>query len=213
MHDEIRLKLLISISVICFVALVAQSYYVYQSSGRSTGVAQSQESIPASIQERLAEHMAKPDRIDNPNIQQAFGFGSGVDQFQLMQNQIDRLFNSFAPSLGNSFGPGVNGFNSFLSQPQPALDLVETPEEYIVSLERSPGEDVQLETNIENKLLTIQGTIETEMIDTAKGRSLSSASLRQFSQSLPLSSEIDEYGITTTYNEDKIVVRVPKKIS
>lgn len=213
MNDEIRLKFLITVSIICFAALVAQSFYIYRSSAASDSLASNQEEIPKSIEKRLAKHMAKPDRVMDLPMSSSFGFNSGLDPFQQMQKQIDQMFSSFGGGASGNLGIGLSGFGTASMLSQPKVELEETADHYIVSLDVAEGENVQLDTSIEDNLLKITGTIETEKFDTSAGRSLSSSSRSQFSQAIPLNAEIDELGITTTHGDDGIIVKVPKKIS
>lgn len=206
MSTEIKFKILITFSLICLIGLGAQTYYLFDLNQRLSPSKVVDSSIPDSIQKRLEEEIAKPDRI--------FGSRSNSDPFahiQQMQNQMDQIFSSWGTDpFSGSQSIFQRGNASVDFQSQPEIEVSENQDAFVVTLLKQPDQDIEIVTEIEGNNLSLAGKLRSESRQTSGGSVFSSSSTSQFSRSIPFSEEVNALGMYTSHEDDQIVITVPK---
>lgn len=206
MSTEIKLRLAVGFLALCVTALILQGFYLWRMDQRLAGAAETSD-IPESIMERLEARLQ-----DKPATEPFAPFsGDPFVRMQQMQQQMDSLFNSFSPfgtSFGQFQGPNVQGFQ--FSTGSPALEFVETPEEYQVKVQTPPDHELVINTELESNLLTVSGTVSSSHSANSTGYASNFVSSSQFARSFDLDKPVDEFGLVTEQLEDGLLVRVPK---
>lgn len=214
MSTEIKFKILIAFSLFCLIGLAAQTYYLFDPNQRVSPSNVADSSIPDSIQQRLEEEMAKPDRIFGQDNYNLFGPGINSDPFahmQKMRQQMGQLFNSWGVdpfTSGQSIFSQGSGAVVFPSQPE--IEVSEEQDAFVVTLPKQPGQDIEIVTEVEDNKLSLAGTLRTENRQSSGGSVFSSSSTSQFSRSIPFSKEVNALGMYTTHENDRIVITLPK---
>src|SRR3954454_8833422 len=117
-----------------------------------------------------------------------------------LQSDMNRLFNSaFA-------GPATGGQQRWL----PAMDLMETPGDYILRADL-PGlklEDVSLE--IEDTVLTVSGERKLESETDGGGYHRLERAFGAFSRKLTLPKGVEADAVTASFTDGVLEVRIPK---
>jgi HSP20 family protein len=128
-----------------------------------------------------------------------------VRELQTIQNEMNRLFGNFfdAPTT-------AGGQTSQLRRWIPAMDLVETEDDFVLRADL-PGlteQDVNIE--LEDNVLTISGEREAEHEERKEGYYRVERSSGSFSRSLTLPEGVDPEGIRANFDRGVLEVRVPK---
>ena len=120
-----------------------------------------------------------------------------------LQSEMNRLFNTvFDQPAGN----GAGGLRRWV----PAMDLVETPEAFVLRADL-PGlseEDVKIE--MEDSVLTISGERKSESHDRDEGFYRVERAFGTFSRSLTLPKGVDPEAVSATFDRGVLEVSVPK---
>ena len=129
-----------------------------------------------------------------------------VRELTSLQTEMNRLFNTFfdTPTTGGNGGGG--GARRWV----PSMDLVETPEHFVLRADL-PGlseEDVSIE--LEDNVLTLSGERKAEHEDKKEGYYRVERSYGQFRRSLTLPEGVDADGIKATFDKGVLEVRIPK---
>ena len=117
--------------------------------------------------------------------------------------RMDRLFNSFfdAPAAGN---------RATLRRFIPAMDLVETPDHYVLKADL-PGvseDDIKLE--VQDNVLTVSGERKSETKDERDGFVRVERASGSFRRSLTLPKGVDAEGVTAAFDKGVLEIRIPK---
>ncbi len=126
-----------------------------------------------------------------------------VRELTSLQSEMNRLFNTFfdTPTPGN----GTSARRWI-----PAMDLVETDEHFVLKADL-PGlseEDVSIE--VEENVLTISGERKAEHEDKREGFVRVERSYGSFRRSLTLPEGIDPEGVSASFENGVLEVRIPK---
>ncbi len=120
---------------------------------------------------------------------------------------MDDLFDEFFRGFG--LAPAWSEA-SRLGEFTPRVDVRETDEELIVTVELPGLEEKDFEVLLEDDVLTIKGEKRTEHEENREGyRHLESAG-GSFRRVVPLPSEIDSDGVKATYKQGVVTVVLPK---
>ena len=127
-----------------------------------------------------------------------------VRELTSLQQEMNRLFSSFfdTPTAGNG--------SSYPRRWIPAMDLVETDDEYVLSADL-PGlgqGDINLE--FEDSVLTVSGERKAEHSDRREGYYRLERATGTFSRSLTLPDGVDPEAVTATFDKGVLTVRIPK---
>jgi HSP20 family protein len=125
-------------------------------------------------------------------------------EFTTLQNEMNRLFNTVfeTPTPGNGGGT--------LRRWMPAMDLVETPEHFVLRADL-PGmtqDDVKIE--FDDGTLTVSGERKAEHESKNEGYYRVERAFGSFSRSLTLPQGIDPEAVTANFEHGVLEVRIPK---
>jgi HSP20 family protein len=120
-----------------------------------------------------------------------------------LQTEMNRLFNA-------AFETGSGGGTAAPRRWTPAMDLVETEDQFVLRADL-PGlgeEDVNIE--LEDNVLTVSGERRTEHEDKREGFYRMERAYGSFSRSLTLPKGVDPEAVTAAFDRGVLEVRVPK---
>lgn len=126
-------------------------------------------------------------------------------QFEAARKRMDEMMRSMLP--GNSIFSN-QGFG--LSPASPRVSMTDNENEYRVVVEVHGGQDVELNTKVENDVLTISGVVNSSAQKKGSDATGISHSSARFSQSMTLPEPVDESAMTVDQNDEEIVVILPK---
>jgi HSP20 family protein len=132
-----------------------------------------------------------------------------VRELTSLQNDMNRLFNTFFDAPSTSSGSGGGGAGA-LRRWLPPMDLVETDDQFVLRADL-PGlseEDVQIE--LEDSVLTISGERRAEHEDKREGFYRVERSFGQFRRALTLPEGVDPDAIRAAFEKGVLEVRIPK---
>jgi HSP20 family protein len=127
-----------------------------------------------------------------------------VRELNTIQNEMNRLFNTFFESPNPASG------GSTLRRWVPAMDLVETEEDFVLRADL-PGlseQDVNIE--VEDNVLTVSGERKAEHEEHNEGYYRVERASGLFSRSLTLPEGINPDGVRASFDRGVLEVRVPK---
>lgn len=127
-------------------------------------------------------------------------------ELHTMQNEMNRLFNTFFDSSTPRSGTGRAITRRWI----PAMDVVETDDHFVLRADL-PGlaeNDVKIE--VENKVLTISGERKSEHEQSSKGYYRVERSFGSFSRSLTLPDGVDADAIQASFDSGVLEVQIPK---
>jgi HSP20 family protein len=130
-----------------------------------------------------------------------------VREIGTIQNEMNRLFNTLFESPSH---PGNGGAGAPLRRWIPAMDLVETEDDFVLRADL-PGlseEDVNIE--LEDNILTISGERKAEHEERKEGYYRVERSSGSFSRSLTLPEGVDPDAVKASFDRGVLEVRVPK---
>jgi HSP20 family protein len=127
-----------------------------------------------------------------------------VRELNSLQQEMNRLFSSFfeTPTAGNGA--------SYARRWIPAMDLVETGDEYVLTADL-PGlsqDDINLE--FEDNVLTVSGERKSEHTERKEGFYRLERAAGSFSRSLTLPEGVDAEAVKATFDKGVLEVRIPK---
>ena len=131
-----------------------------------------------------------------------------VRELTSLQNEMNRLFNTFFDAPTTTGGGGGNG--GAVRRWIPSMDLVETEEHFVLRADL-PGlseEDVSIE--LEDNVLTVSGERKAEHEEKKEGFYRVERSFGQFRRSLTLPEGVDADKIAATFDKGVLEVRIPK---
>ncbi len=127
-----------------------------------------------------------------------------VRELNTLQTEMNRLFNTVFDT------PPHNGGATTLRRWIPAMDLVETEDDFILRADL-PGlseEDVNVE--LEDNVLTISGERKSEHEERKEGYYRVERASGAFSRSLTLPEGVDAGGIKASFDKGVLEVRIPR---
>ena len=128
-----------------------------------------------------------------------------VAELNTIQNEMNRLFNNFFDPSAPT-GRGSNMTRRWL----PPMDLVETPDHYVLRADLPGLSDGDVNVQLEDNLLTISGERKSEQDDRQEGYYRLERAFGAFSRSLTLPEGIDPQRIEAHFKNGVLEVRVPK---
>ena len=123
-----------------------------------------------------------------------------------IQSEMNRLFNTFFEPSGHTNG----GQNGTLRRWIPAMDLVETSDDFVLRADL-PGlteDDVNIE--LEDNVLTVSGERKSEREERKKGYYRVERASGSFSRTLTLPDGVDPEGVQANFERGVLEVRIPK---
>jgi HSP20 family protein len=127
-----------------------------------------------------------------------------VRELSSLQNDMNRLFNTFfdTPTGGN--GPG--GARRWI----PAMDLVETEDHFVLKADLPGLSEEDVNIDVEDDVLTISGERKSEHEDKREGYVRVERSYGSFRRSLTLPEGVEPEAVTATFDRGVLEVRIPK---
>ena len=214
MRTDVKYRLLLAFSIICVIGILAQAVYLWQFSERLARLEPDNADRERTIEERILANLnaaapaaTRQDPFTTWMIPPLDPFAS----LQQMQQRMDSLFGNFG-----SFGPGLSANSSRFSFGQlpstaPAIEVHETDTEYEVVIAVAPDEELELNTNLEDKALSVSGRIKREASNQGNSFAATVVSQSAFSRTIDLPHPVDEFGLTTRQTDAGIVITIPKK--
>jgi len=129
-------------------------------------------------------------------------------QFAQMQKHMDELMQQMMP--GNPMF-SQHGFGLSSSSPEVRLD--EDSDGYTVVVKVPKGEDVELNTTLDDNQLTISGEVKSTSGEDSGNVAGHAQSISQFSQTITLADPVDESGMHVNRKGEEIVITIPKRLS
>ncbi len=128
-----------------------------------------------------------------------------VRELNTIQNEMNRLFNTFFEAPG-----GQGGGSATARRWIPAMDLVETNDDFVLRADL-PGlseDDVNIE--LEDSVLTISGQRKAEHEERKEGYYRVERASGTFSRSLTLPEGVDPEKVSARFDRGVLEVRIPK---
>jgi HSP20 family protein len=119
-----------------------------------------------------------------------------------LQTEMNRLFNAAFE------GPG--GGNAGARRWTPAMDLLETEDEFVLRADLPGVSESDVHIELEDNVLTVSGERKTEHEDQREGFYRMERAYGSFSRSLTLPKGIDPEAVTAAFDRGVLEVRVPK---
>jgi HSP20 family protein len=128
-----------------------------------------------------------------------------VTELNAIQNEMNRLFNTFVdPSAPSGRGNGTT--RRWL----PPMDLVETPDHYVLRADLPGLSDGDVNVQLEANVLTISGERKAEHEDQQEGYYRLERAFGTFSRSLTLPDGVDPDAVQAHFDRGVLEIRVPK---
>jgi HSP20 family protein len=129
-----------------------------------------------------------------------------VRELHTMQNEMNRLFNTFfeSPTPGNGGGQAV------ARRWIPAMDVVETEDHFVLRADLPGLSESDVKIELEENVLTVSGERKSEHEQKGEGYYRVERSFGTFSRSLTLPDGVDADGIQANFNNGVLEVRIPK---
>src|SRR5436305_2578645 len=144
-----------------------------------------------------------------------FGLFGGIDmalvrwdatrELDTLQGEVNRLFSSFFDTPTRA-GNGNAAGRRWL----PAMDLVETEEDFVLRADLPGIADDDVSIEVEKNVLTIAGERKAEHEERHEGYYRIERATGAFSRSLSLPEGIDPESVTASFDNAVLTVRIPK---
>ena len=129
-----------------------------------------------------------------------------VRELNTIQSEMNRLFNTFfeAPATGSAGGP------STMRRWIPAMDLVETGEDFLLRADLPGLSEGDVNIELEDNILTISGERKAEYEERKEGYYRVERASGAFSRSLTLPEGVDPDRVQAQFDRGVLEVRIPK---
>ena len=128
-----------------------------------------------------------------------------VRELQTVQNEMNRLFNTFfdSPTPGGNGGPALRRW-------VPAMDVVETEDRYVLRADLPGMSESDVNIELDDNVLTISGERKSEHEHRGEGYYRVERASGSFSRSLTLPEGVDADSIQASFDSGVLEVRIPK---
>jgi HSP20 family protein len=126
-----------------------------------------------------------------------------VRELNTLQNEMNRLFNSVFDT------PAPNG-NSTLRRWIPAMDLVETDDDFVLRADLPGLSEGEVNIELEDNVLTVSGERKSEHEDRKEGYYRVERASGSFSRSLTLPEGVNPEAIKASFDKGVLEIRIPK---
>jgi HSP20 family protein len=194
-HTRIHNFLVVS-AVVLAVGVVIEGYFL----------------LTGEKEERPLSRVERPARVSPPAAPRPGGAGApqaAADPYQemlIMQKKIDRMFEEM---MSRRDGQGGVPFDRTLFEP--AVDVKETEDEYVIICDLPGMEEDKISVYFEGDHLVIKGARETEEAAAAgKGMRRKERRFGSFRRVVPLPPHTDKSGVKAEYTNGVLTIIVPK---
>ena len=127
-----------------------------------------------------------------------------VRELNTLQSEMNRLFNTLfdAPAPGD----GGGGLRRWI----PAMDLVETEEDFVLRADLPGLSEGDVNIELEDNVLTVSGERKSEHEERKEGYYRVERASGSFSRSLTLPEGVDASAVTAHFDKGVLEVRIPK---
>jgi HSP20 family protein len=129
-----------------------------------------------------------------------------VRELHTMQNEMNRLFNTFFDSPT----PGNGGGNALARRWIPAMDVVETEDHFVLRADLPGLSENDVKIELEDNVLTVSGERKSEHEQRNEGYYRVERAYGSFSRSLTLPEGVDADGIQANFDNGVLEVQIPK---
>ena len=129
-----------------------------------------------------------------------------VRELHSMQNEMNRLFNTFFDSPTPSNGGG----NTLARRWIPAMDVVETEDHFVLRADLPGLSESDVKIELEDNILTVSGERKSEHEQKGEGYYRVERAFGSFSRSLTLPEGVDADGIQAKFDNGVLEVQIPK---
>ncbi len=130
-----------------------------------------------------------------------------VRELSSIQSEMNRLFNTFFDTpTQHGNGNGVQTLRRWI----PAMDLVETPAEFVLRADLPGLSENDVNIEVDDNVLTISGERKTEHEERKEGYYRVERSSGSFSRSLTLPEGVDADAVRASFDKGVLEVRIPK---
>lgn len=146
----------------------------------------------------------EPQTFNIPNVDAHWnrlwnGFGPVPGDFSLLSRDFDRLIEGLASPSAEL---------SRFSTAAPKISVEEDAEEYRVTVESPKGVDIEIQTELNERYLTLSGSLEGATSHDHHQTRFSNA----FTRSILLGEPVEQAEMEVISEEGKVTVRVPKRL-
>ncbi len=128
-----------------------------------------------------------------------------VRELHTMQNEMNRLFNTFFDSPTPS-----NGGNAGVRRWIPAMDVVETEDHFVLRADLPGLSESDVNIELEDNVLTVAGERKAEHEQKGEGYYRVERAFGSFSRSLTLPEGVNADAIQASFDNGVLEVRIPK---
>lgn len=133
------------------------------------------------------------------------------DLWQSLRTEMDRLFDSFTGRFnGMPFLPRQS--SSMLSMPNPAVDITEREDAFIVTAEVPGLAEKEIEVLLSGNTLTIKGEKRQEREEKGDNQYLSERSYGAFQRAFSLPETVDSEKIEASFGNGVLTLTLPKAV-
>jgi HSP20 family protein len=129
-----------------------------------------------------------------------------VRELHTIQNEMNRLFNTFFESPAPADGGATTAVRRWI----PAMDLVETQDEFVLRADLPGMSENDVKVELEDNVLTIAGERKAEHEQRKEGYYRIERSSGHFSRSLTLPDGVDPEAVRARFDDGVLEVRIPK---
>jgi HSP20 family protein len=133
-----------------------------------------------------------------------------VRELNTIQNEMNRLFNTFFEMPSPASGSGSGGEGGSLRRWIPAMDLVETKDDFVLRADLPGISEKDVNIELEDNVLTISGERKAEHEEHKEGYYRVERSSGAFSRSLTVPEGVDPAAVRAQFDRGVLVVRIPK---
>ena len=124
-------------------------------------------------------------------------------ELQSIQSEMNRLFNTF-------FEPPAGGNGSVMRRWSPAMDLVETKDQYVLKADLPGVSEGDVKIELDDNVLTVSGERKAAHEEAKEGYYRVERAYGSFSRSLTLPEGVDADSISASFDRGVLELRVPK---
>jgi HSP20 family protein len=128
-----------------------------------------------------------------------------VAELNTIQNEMNRLFNTFFDQPAATGRPGTTSRRWL-----PAMDLVETPDHYVLRADLPGLSDEDVNIQLEDNVLTISGERQTQHDQHEEGYYRIERAFGSFARSLTLPDGVDPDRVQAHFDRGVLEISIPK---
>ena len=133
-----------------------------------------------------------------------------VRELTSLQNEMNRLFNTFFDTPTAPGNGGNGGSGGSLRRWIPAMDLVETDDHFVLKADLPGLDESDVNIEVEDNVLTVSGERNAEHEDKREGYVRVERAYGSFRRSLTLPEGVDPEAVKARFDKGVLEVSIPK---